>query len=139
LDPENKFLLITRNYVSSRYGGCQAAVIRFHFKNYVSAYYCDAVVLNRAGVGVCINNSNGTFSFGHDSNDPVADKLGWPKANKFMWRQLVEAWTRGKVPNTSSGYQFQENIGYRNFMPKCTSSPCANKNAIYLPDRAFFP
>lgn len=139
LDPENKFLLITRNYVSSRYGGCQAAVIRFHLKSYVSAYYCDAVVLNRAGAGVCINNNSGTLSFGHDSNDPLANKLGWPQTNKFMWRQLVDAPVRGKVPDNTSGYQWEENLGYHNFFPKCTSAPCKNKAAIYLPDRAFFP
>jgi hypothetical protein len=140
LDAANKLLLITRNYVSTRADGksCNAALLRYHIDNYTTSYYCDAVVVNRAGAGVCMRNNAGTPVFAHDSNDPLASKIGWAKANKFMWRQLLDAPMRGKIKD----YKFEENLSYRNFMPKCTSAPCKNVggiDAIFLPDRAFFP
>jgi len=146
LDPENKYLLITRTYKSTRGGGCSAARLTFHLPlNAVKHDYCDAVVLNRSGAGVCMGaSSNGTPVFIHESSDTVADKIGWPKANKFLWRQLLEArgkkggYLGGKVRVPSNSYRFDPGLSLRNFMPKCIATPCVS-NGILLPDRALFP
>ena len=146
IDPENKYLLITRAYKSTRGNNCRAAVLSAHtVKNTRTPHHCDAVVLNRSGAGVCIQaTSAGTLSFARELSDTIADKIGWPKADKFLWRQLMEARAKpggllgGKVRSPSNSYRFDEGMRYRNFMPKCTSLPCTS-NGILLPDRALFP
>jgi hypothetical protein len=92
-------------------------------------------VLNRSGAGVCLKAVAGRPDFASDSNDLLANKLGWLSANKFMWRQLVDEHGRGEVHD----YHHDESLNYRNFTPKCSVQPCTNANAIYLPDRALFP
>jgi hypothetical protein len=129
----NKYLLIQRNYKSTRStspDSCSAAAFKIHdthsgTNKSFRTYTCQAVVLNRAGAGVCLNNG-ATSAAGpvivHPSNDPVSNGLGWQYANKFMWRQLLE--TKGKVNKVS-----------RNFTTKCTTFGCPG---IYLPDRSQF-
>jgi hypothetical protein len=145
LDPENKYLLITRTYKSTRSNSCNAAQLSSRVKSSKGTDHCVAVVLNRSGAGVCMTLTNGMPALLHESSDTVADKIGWPKANKFMWRQLME--TRGAPALKSKqggkvrelpGYRFDESLNYKNFMPKCTATPCIS-NSIMLPDRALFP
>jgi hypothetical protein len=140
LSPDNKFLLITRNYVSNRSSQCYAAYFRIHDahhlnNNNIEHFSCDAVVLNRQGAGVCLKNVNGTVDFAHVSSDAYANLLGWSNANKFMWRQLVNEGGHGDV----HAYAHDESVSYRNFTAKCSVQPCTNPNAIFLPDRALFP
>jgi hypothetical protein len=146
LDQEAKLLLITRAYQSTRGRNCKAAVLSSHpTKNARKLDYCDAVVLNRAGAGVCIQaTSTGTLTFLRESVDTIADKMGWPKADKFMWRQLMEARAKpggflgGKVRAPTNSYRWDEGMRYRNFLPKCVGAPCSS-NGVVLPDRALFP
>lgn len=127
LDDTNKYLLIQRNYKSTRSGSCSAAAFQIHTthlgtENTFRTYTCQAVVLNRAGVGVCLDNGPSTTQppvIVHPSNDPVANAIGWKYANKFMWRQLLEK----SAGNT------------RNFTPKCATQSCPG---IFLPDRLQF-
>ena len=147
LDPENKYLLITRTYKSTRSNSCSVAALSYHIKSSKSTDHCQAVVLNRSGAGVCmVSNTTGTPMLIHESGDTVADKIGWPRANKFMWRQLLETKGAGLKSKQGGkvrelfppGYRFDESLNYRNFMPKCTTTPCIS-NGVYLPDRALFP
>lgn len=145
LDPENKYLLITRAYKSTRGGSCSVAQLSWRVKSGKSTDHCEAVVLNRSGAGVCMISNSGTPAFLHESSDTVSDKIGWPKANKFMWRQLMEARGAplkgkqgGKVREVAPFYRFDEGLRYRNFLPKCTTTPCAS-NGLFLPDRSLFP
>ncbi|HKU40044.1 MAG TPA: hypothetical protein VJR89_17915, partial [Polyangiales bacterium] len=132
LSGDGKYLLITRNYQSTRSGGCWAATIRVHNTQMMSGprnnnrfniNKCRAIVLNRAGAGVCLieGGTGPNFVANSDSNEVFANSLGWTKANKFMWRILLES-RKG---------------GFMNFTNKCETMPCAN--GIYLPDRASFP
>jgi hypothetical protein len=124
LNTTNKYLLIQRNYKSTRSGSCSAAAFQIHdthsgnMKSF-RTYTCQAVVLNRAGVGVCLNNGTAGPVIAYPSNDPVSNAIGWQYANKFMWRQLLEK----SAGNT------------RNFTAKCATLGCLG---IYLPDRAQF-
>jgi hypothetical protein len=133
LSPDGKYLLITRNYNSTRSGSCSAASIKVHNTQMMKGprnndrfitYQCRAIVLNRAGVGVCLNESAGgpVFPVYADSNEVFANALGWNKANKFMWRILMESKTDGPV----------------NFTRKCEMMPCTY-GGIFLPDRPAFP
>jgi hypothetical protein len=140
LSPDNKFLLITRNYKSNRSSQCLAAHFRIHDAHHVNnnnieSYGCDAVVLNRQGAGVCLRDANGIADFSHYTSDPIANSLGWVPANKFMWRQLLDESGHGEVHD----YAHDESVSYRNFTAKCSVQPCTNPHAIYLPDRALFP
>ena len=144
LSADRRLLLITRNYSSSRSGKCWAAHFRTHIVQpngrHFWGYSCDAVVLNRAGVGVCLNGSGGTPVFAHETHDSYANALGWPKAMKFMWRQLLGERGRGKGTVYDDGdYNFDDGFNYRNFTPKCSSLPCSNRDAIFLPHRSLFP
>jgi hypothetical protein len=128
----NKYLLIQRNYKSTRSTSpdtCSAAAFRIHdthsgTEKSFRTYTCQAVVLNRAGAGVCLNNGATSAAgpvIAHPSNDPVSNGLGWQSANKFMWRQLLE---------TSGLHDIS-----RNFTAKCPTLGCPG---IYLPDRSQF-
>lgn len=127
LNATGKYLLIQRNYKATRSGSCNAAAFQIHdthagTNKTFRTYSCQAVVLNRAGVGVCLNNAATTTAepiLPHPSNDPLSNAIGWTFANKFMWRQLLE---------TSAG-------NTRNFTPKCATQPCAG---TFLPDRTRF-
>jgi hypothetical protein len=142
LSADNRFLLIVRNYTANRSSQCFAAHFRVHnahrkYNNNVVGFSCEAVVLNRSGAGVCLKNVNGVPDFARDWNDDYAGKLGWPAANKFMWRQLVEQ--RGRDGGDLHRDAYEDGRRYVNFTPKCAAQPCANPNGIYLPDRALFP
>jgi hypothetical protein len=131
LSPDGRYLLITRNYNSTRSGSCYAASIKVHNtqmmkgprdNNRFITYSCRAIVLNRAGVGVCMNEgaTGPVFPIHSESNEVFANSLGWTKANKFMWRILMDRKSDGLI----------------NFTPKCEVTPC---NGIFLPDRMAFP
>jgi hypothetical protein len=135
----NRYLLITRNYQATRSGTCSAGSIRVHVthwsktqaaRNTFHTYSCDAIVINRAGTGVCMDNganmaAGPIFTATKDSWDgfPISD---WPGANKFMFRNLT----------VDSGLSAGFFYGGRNFTTKCSSAPCSG---IYLPDRSMFP
>jgi hypothetical protein len=132
----NRYLLITRNYKSLRNpSSCAAASIRVHIThwghtpaahNTFHRYSCDAIVLNRAGVGVCMDNgatsaAGPIFTATKDSWDSwVLSSDPWQQANKFMWRNLME----------------RSSQGLRNFSTKCAIAPCTD--GLYLPDRSQF-
>jgi hypothetical protein len=133
----NRYLLITRNYKSLRNPtSCNTATIRVHVshwsntvpsRNHFYRYGCAAIVMNRAGVGVCMDYgptsaADPVLNASKDSWDgyPLTSDP-WPKANKFMWRNLME----------------DTNGGLRNFSPKCTTMGCTG--GTYLPDLAQFP
>jgi hypothetical protein len=139
LNPTNRYLLITRNYQATRSGTCSAGSIRVHIthwsksqaaRNTFHAYSCDAIVINRAGTGVCMDNgltmvAGPKFTSTKDSWDgwPISD---WQGANKFMFRNLT----------ADSGLGAGVFYGGRNFSSKCATAPCSG---IYLPDRSMFP
>jgi hypothetical protein len=144
LSGDQRYLLITRNYKSRRGppgGTCNAATLRSHFGTHAVSggilnnrhfiNYCRAVVLNRAGAGVCLREDGTNAAFAHNANDSYANMLGWNLANKFMWRQLVEKQHITYTGGVPSAW------GFRNFTRKCTSAPCTN--GLVLPDRALFP
>jgi hypothetical protein len=139
LNPTNRYLLITRNYTATRSGSCSAGSIRVHVthwsksqvaRNTFHTYSCDAIVINRAGTGVCMDNglnagAGPKFTSTKDSWDsgPLSD---WSGANKFMFRNLT----------VDSGLGAGVFYGGRNFSSKCSTTPC---DGIYLPDRSMFP
>jgi hypothetical protein len=104
---------------------------------------CAVVVLNRAGAGVCLRwdsaNSVPKYAFISEDSDALS-LMGWGSSNKFMWRQLVrkaQVSHRGNDPDRPT---------FRQFSPKCYSSPiCARSGLapskeLYLPNReVFFP
>jgi hypothetical protein len=156
LSADRKYLLITRVYESRRirssgnFSSCFAATLDKHNQkgNGLGSggvplpnegryhhYSCSAVVLNRAGAGVCLSaTTTGVVSFASDFHNKLANLLGWNLANKFMWRQLLE-FVAAKSHRTQ-----------RIFSPKCYSSTACPRSGLkptpelYLPDRElFFP
>ncbi len=134
LSSDQRYLLITRNYRATRSGSCGAGGIAIHKSNRGTSnsnfkrYGCDAIVLNRAGAGVCLVNGASTaagpeFQKEADSHEPRAtgNPPKWEFANKFMFRILLESGVTGPM----------------NFMPKCTAMPCPS-GSVFLPDRALF-
>ncbi len=111
----NSYLLVTRNYASTKNNGsCNVVDLRVHVTTGITGdwiprkmdptwpsatasehqnYACEALVLNRAGAGVCLGRDprslGGGVIFLRTNNDPVANKLGWAGAKQFMWRQLA--------------------------------------------------
>ena len=137
----NRYLLVTRNYGSRRsgFGGCDVASFTYKFgffgrpRSY-RGYSCRAIVLNRAGAGVCINGPGGSFTLGHKTTySTYTNSLGWSGANKYMWRQLANYESGGSQDNTDNAM----------FSPKCyvggESCNDLNSNILFLPDRSLFP
>lgn len=147
LSADSRMLLIVRNYAANRSGQCFAAHFRVHlahrtYNNNVVGHSCEAIVLNRAGAGVCLRRNGSTglpdfADFANDSNDDYADRLGWVHANKFMWRQLLDS--HGSGGGDVHGDAFEPGRNYRNFTPKCIAQPCPHPQDIFLPDRSLFP
>jgi hypothetical protein len=105
LDPNRQMLLVTREYKSRREieQTCRAAIIQIKdnhtnnapnippFKN----NHCDAIVLNKAGSGVCIEVVAGTPTIRglHSSTiHSLLVRLGipWPDADMTMWQKLFD-------------------------------------------------
>jgi hypothetical protein len=141
ISPNNRYLLITRNYRGTRSPTCNAATFRIHTslsggENTFLKISCQAVVLNRAGMGVCMTNATTSVMppvFQMDSGDDYAEAIGWPKANKFMWRQLLD---NTPPPGPKLDDYDDYSTWYRNFTSKCTG-PCKDKDT-FLPDRVHF-
>jgi hypothetical protein len=134
LSADHKYLLITRVYESLRnrqWNGastCFAASLKTHegpghlpdgglspLFSISHGYSCPAVVLNHAGAGVCLKSTSGVVDFVKDFANQYTNALGWNKANKFMWRQLLDT----------------KNV----FSPK---SYTAETYPIFLPDRGIY-
>ena len=105
LDSNRQMLLVTREYQSRREAGpiCRAAIIQVRdthtnnvpntppFKN----NHCDAIVLNKAGSGVCIEVVAGTPTIRglHASiihSLLVSLGIPWPDADMTMWQKLFD-------------------------------------------------
>lgn len=123
----NRYLLVVRNYRSTHTGHCKVVNFRVHVAyhqtnwSWVNGQHehadfaCDAIVLNRAGAGVCLNATAGVVSFGQTNYDAVTNSLGFNGAKQYMWHQLEHR---------------------DNFTDKCEG---ASVCALHLPDRALFP
>lgn len=153
--PNGRYILIRRNYPSrTRYddtgaSDCSAMTFVYSLSHWQSKaakakVSCDAVVVNRAGVGVCLAVASGkiTYAWPHTSqvsnngSDPSFNpqNFGYGDANKFMWRHLIDerGWHR-KLPGVA-----RDQTGFRHFSEKCDTASCASDdpNELYLPDRA---
>jgi len=108
----------------------------------VEEHSCDAVVVNRAGAGVCFN-VNGTVITPASSHSPRKQPLhvDWTyytvastgrAPDNFMWRHLIEerGWHTGLGSVAESGF--------RNFSQKCATSGCNSDSTseLFLPDKA---
>lgn len=113
---------------------------------------CDAVVVNRAGAGVCLSVSGTriTHTFLSKATSSATDgttfnpqKFGYEDANKFMWRHLIDergwhrAYPNGLWTPVVPGFT-PHKTGFRNFSEKCGTAGCADDVPfeLYLPDRA---
>jgi hypothetical protein len=88
---------------------------------------CDAVVLNRAGAGVCITiggtPATATIPFSHGWTG--AKQFGYSDSAKFMYRQLLTERRKSAIGH------------FTVFSPKCDSNAaCESGSMIYLPDRS---
>ena len=109
VDPNRQMLLVTRAYKSTRAGTCGSAEIFDHETHMLGAarpipwfmkgrHYkvpCDAIVMNKAGTGVCLGTS-GTVVKLMDPNSsmivPLLQTFGiaWPQADPMMWQKLFK-------------------------------------------------
>lgn len=143
LDPENRMILMKRVYPSRRSGTCLAGSIRKHQYdlgpedtkevNRDVHNPCDAIVLNKAGAGVCILINAGVPTIPNVPSPAWVvynlDVFQTALADNFMWRKLVQV---NPSHNT-----------LRLFSPKCyvDGELCTggDPNVLFLPDRALFP
>jgi hypothetical protein len=153
-----RYILIRRTYASkaawsSGIKDCKAAY--FEYLNswwagrtkpppdpyIVEEHSCDAVVVNRAGAGVCLNvSSTGVITAGssHSRRPEKVTNWGYYVAatgrapDNFMWRHLIEerGWHNGPGRAAESGY--------RNFSQKCATTGCNSDSTyeLFLPDKA---
>jgi hypothetical protein len=133
---DDKYVLMTRNYASSRSGVCDAIELRTHSNelplptNHNRYFYdiCDAVVFNKLGAGVCLYvDGTGKVQKRTTHKNPYTTGAGYsPDADNFVWRHLLDKQAASD--------------GYLHFMPKCTTALCNKDNhSIFLPDRGQFP
>ncbi|MFZ5897087.1 MAG: hypothetical protein ACOY0T_38875 [Myxococcota bacterium] len=132
---DDRYILMTRNYASSRSGSCDAIDLRTHDTaflpiNHNRFFYdaCDAVVFNKLGAGVCLYvDSQGVVQRRTTHVNSYVRGTGYsPAADNFFWRKLLDKQAASD--------------GLIHFMPKCTTPGCERTgNNIYLPDRDKFP
>jgi hypothetical protein len=94
-----------------------------------TSYRCDAVVVNRAGAGVCANVAAGVITIGPPHNNGYGQGYGYSTSDKFMWMKLLDerGWHGAAINET----------GYRNFSEKCDTAGCNDgDHELYLPDRS---
>lgn len=146
LGMNNRYVLIRRAYPSRRgydtHGNDDCYAARFRLANQQFSenhkhfnITCDAVVVNRAGAGLCLRIVNRTISVVAPQNVkvPRLSDYGYREANKYMWRMLMDekGWdvnVLGEGPSTVTGF--------RNFSEKCDTANCKdNEFELYLPDR----
>ncbi|HMI91253.1 MAG TPA: calcium-binding EGF-like domain-containing protein, partial [Polyangiales bacterium] len=115
------------------------AVVRWLYVN--KMHECDAVVVNRAGAGVCVTVNAGSFTIATSHRFNKYSK-GWGyrvsttvAPDNFMWRHLLDerGWhskLRGVFPAPESGF--------RNFSQKCAATGCNSDDTseLFLPDKA---
>ncbi len=116
IDAGKQMLLVTRSYRSTRSAGtpsadtdgsCLAATIQDRDSEYVTLPApkhnhvhkkspCEAIVLNRAGTGVCISNISNVLTAAYYPNSSAIitflNVLGipWPKADPMMWQKFFQ-------------------------------------------------
>ena len=105
VDPNRQMLLVTRQYKSRRETGqtCRAAIIQVKDKHTndvgntppFKSNRCDAIVLNKAGSGVCIEVVAGTPTIRgiHESRIYsllVSLGIPWPRVDMTMWQKLFD-------------------------------------------------
>jgi hypothetical protein len=159
LSPNGRYVLIRRTYVSKaaytyfETKDCKAARIEYVDSNFAwtsqSGYYsifrehaCDAVVVNRAGAGVCLNVSGTSITVVNSNrNNPNSEDWGYRVSatvapDNFMWRHLIQerGW-HSRFQNVSWPTPKPES-GYRNFSQKCGVAGCNsdNEHELFLPD-----
>jgi len=134
---DDKFLLITRNYSSSRSNVCDALDLRTHDARYPDGTVnnnnqylddCNVVVLNKAGSGIClyVDTSNVIQAIKHNNAYTPSPSYS-PTADNFAWRKFLD--------------RNSKRDGLVHFSPKCFAAGCTTTqpNAYYLPDRTQFP
>jgi len=146
LSGDKKLVLLTRAYASRRSGNCDAGWLDKHDSMFKGAYdrtrffanFCDAIVVNRSGAGVCLRAApdgaggrKAEIVYAPSSLWVTANKalFTWTKADSFVWRTLGR-------PNHSvvTG-------GLELFSPKCYgAATCTggNKDILFLPDRTLY-
>jgi hypothetical protein len=107
LDANRQLLLVARQYSSTRGPArCSAAPIEVHdtYLGGITANrqrarkyrnVCDAIVLNKAGSGVCLKVVSGIPVLADNNSSPMITaltKLGiaWPKSDPMLWQKLVD-------------------------------------------------
>ncbi|MGC4067646.1 MAG: hypothetical protein QM784_23960 [Polyangiaceae bacterium] len=147
LDANRQLLLVARQYSSTRSAGkCNAAAIEVHDtylggitgnRNRARKYrnVCDAIVLNKAGSGVCLKVVSGIPVLADNNSSPmitVLTKLGiaWPKSDPMMWQKLVD-----DRPSRKTLLLFSDKCAAED-----TACRTAHTGALVLPDsgNAFF-
>lgn len=145
LSSDRELLLMKRVYASRRSDNteCLATSVRKHMNDYGGVYKkgrysrsrCHAVVMNKAGAGLClvvddtntIKIANPTSNAWQYWNFTFHGVVDWAQADNFLWRKLL----RTQPDNT-----------FETFSPKCydggPSCVDANPHALFLPDRELF-
>ena len=121
----------------------------FKYYAHYAEFSCDAVVVNRAGAGVCVNVNTGTIVIGpshyrnpYSGAPGAAGSLGYAlssteASDNFMWKHLLDE--RGWHGHFRQGaYPTAPESGFRNFSQKCDTAGCNNDDSyeLYLPDKA---
>jgi len=100
-------------------------------------YSCDAIVVNRAGAGVCVTISGTTITIGPDHKNKYGTAVGYSTSDKFMWAHLLDE--RGLHTRfRQAAYPTAPVSGFRNFSEKCDTPGCTGTDIyqLYLPDKA---
>lgn len=115
LDAARQMLLVSRTYQSLREApSCRAATIRVWDKHTngiintpkIKRDACDAVVLNKAGAGLCLQVVAGTPKIADPASSyrsMIFAALGWPKAEATMWLKLFD-----DIPARAAHYFFSD-------------------------------
>lgn len=132
---DDKYLLMTRNYASSRSNVCTAIALRTHDTTLVPynpniQYFdrCDALLFNKAGSGVCMYvDVNNVIQVVKHVNPYTPAGTYSASADNFAWRKLLD--------------RNSKRDGLVHFTPKCFTTGCATSSNFnyFLPDKAQFP
>ncbi|MDH5673863.1 MAG: hypothetical protein OEZ06_17025 [Myxococcales bacterium] len=155
--PDGRYVLLRRTYVAKRkystegVKSCKVARFEQSVSNfrpppnattgfgyyYGDLYDCDAVVVNRAGAGVCINAPTAAPAVFPLHYEYAMTLPGYGNSNKYMWRALIDE--RG-WHGVFKAFDFPNPPvpGYRNFSEKCATAGCNSGYPYmeYLPDMA---
>jgi hypothetical protein len=157
LSANSRYVLIRRTYSSKaawadNIRNCKVARFEYADSDFIKSqagawlyvnktHECDAVVVNRAGAGICVTVSGSTFTVATSHRFNKHSK-GWGyrvsttvAPDNFMWRHLLDE--RG-WHNRFQGVIPAPETGFRNFSQKCATTDCNkdNEHELFLPDKA---